>query len=218
MHQLLLMLSVMLVACGQSGGTRPAPRPEIQPERTFVYECGDYEFVARTAADEIALYLPYDYLVLERERSASGEKYTGAGITFWSKGQEATLDLGTRSYTDCVNNPRRVPWEEARRRGVNFRAIGQEPAWYLEIQAQRQILLVIASSNERVLTPAPAPEIEGEQTLYLVATPAHMLRVQITKEHCTDIMSGEVFEQVVEVSLDGKTLRGCGRSLDVDWK
>ena len=127
------MLCVLYLA-GCASSPPSEPLKVVEPAKTLVYECNDFEFVARTGPGEITLYLPTENLVLEKVRAASGEKYEGQGVVFQSKGDTATLDLGTRILGSCQLNAGRAPWEEARRRGVNFRAVGQEPGWYLELQ------------------------------------------------------------------------------------
>jgi len=189
----------------------------VTTAQTLVYECGDYEFIARTGAGEIALYLPDDYRVLGQVEAASGAKYTDDNMVFWSRGDEAVLDLGYRKYSDCRLNRQRAPWEEARRRGVQFRAVGQEPGWYLEIQDERQILFVAAYGSQRVLLPTPASILEEGLEIYEVADERHQLRVTITQQHCMDSMSGEDFDNSVSVELDGDRFQGCGLALEAWW-
>ena len=37
-------------------------------------------------------------------------------------------------------------------------------------------------------------------------------------EYCQDSMSGEVFDNSVRLTLDGKQYQGCGLVLDSDWE
>jgi putative lipoprotein len=212
-----LALATWLTGCAASPDRgEPAMLP-VETGRTFVYECADYEFVARTGPGEIALYLPYDYLVLGQVRSASGAKYSGDGVTFWSKGQEASIDLGSGRISGCINNPARVPWEEARRRGVEFRAVGNEPGWYLEIR-QQQLLFVGKYGDERVLAATPQPEVEGDSTFFRTSAASRSLVVEILDESCSDTMSGELFETAVTVTLADHPFLGCGRFLSTEWQ
>jgi uncharacterized membrane protein len=107
------------------------------------------------------------------------------------------------------------PWEEARARGVTFRAIGQEPGWYLEIEPARWIHLAVDYGESHlylpVVEPRPAPEGGGE--VYDARTGAHSLTVTIRRVPCQDIMSGEPFDHEVVVVIDGRRLEGCGRRL-----
>jgi len=223
MRSLLMLVALSaLVACatgpdGKNAGAGPgaagdAPMTPQPAGQTLVYECGEYEFVVRTGPGEVALYLPDDYRVLGQVRAASGSKYTDMDITFWSKGDTATLDLGRARYVDCQLNRERGPWEEARRRGVDFRAVGQEPGWQLEIQQERNLLLVVDYGSRRILEPTPEPELTEEGERY--RTSDGRVQVEIITESCADTMSGARYTHRVSVQLDGRTYRGCGLSLE----
>jgi uncharacterized membrane protein len=104
-------------------------------------------------------------------------------------------------------------WAQARARGIDFRALGQEPGWLLEIEDGKQITMVADYGERRVTTPAPQPElnIDAGETIYRVATDAHRLRIVLRNEPCADVMSGERYPTTVVVELDGQEYRGCGR-------
>jgi putative lipoprotein len=212
-----LLLAFLLGACS---GQPPSPGSGMELVKTgqiLVYECGDYDFVTYSGPGQVALYMANDQRVLFQVPAASGAKYTDEEVTFWSHGDEATLDLGYRKYSQCQLNRRRIPWEAARRRGVDFRAVGQEPGWYLEMTHEQQILFVAAYGGQRVLLPTPEPVLKGEREIYQAADGSHQLRVEISLEHCSDTMSGEVFDSSVQVTLDGKRFAGCGETLEHWW-
>ncbi len=193
----------------ESAGNKPGPVGQ-----TLVYECGDFEFVARAGQGEIALHLPDDYRVLGQVRSASGTRYEDGGAMFWSKGEEAMLDIGSRRYRGCRLNRSRGPWEDARRRGVNFRAVGQEPGWVLEIQAERNMLMVADYGSRRVLLPTPEVELLDGRERYETSNERHHMVVEIELHHCFDTMSGQSYSNRVRVDLDGRKYRGCGDALE----
>lgn len=109
----------------------------------------------------------------------------------------------------------RAIWTEARERGVDFRAIGQEPGWTLEIWEGDRIELLGDYGDWRIVTPAPPPETPGPpgRTYYRIRTDAHTLDITIEPVDCFDTMSGEPFPAAVRVILDGRTFEGCGRAL-----
>ena len=196
------------------------PRPV---GRTLVYECpGDggpgYEFIARLGPGEMAVWLDDRYVVLSQVRAASGVKYVEGDITFWMKGEEAMLTMGAVEQRNCRLNHARVPWEDARRRGVNFRAVGNEPGWHLEIQQGRQILFVGDYGMERVVVPDPGEERDGPTRIYQASGDGHELRVEVVDEICTDTMKGDSFPSRVTLRLDGTTYWGCGRDLNSPWQ
>ena len=226
LSRLALVYLLLLGACASGEGSQasaaegakdflPDPRPMGS---TLVYECLGYEFVARIGPGEMAVWLDDRYLILSQVRSASGVKYQEDEVIFWTKGEEATLFLNGQQHSDCRLAPGRAPWEDARRRGVNFRAVGNEPGWYLEIRDGAQILYVGDYGMNRVMTPDPGAQDVATGRVYHAITEANELIVEVVDEACTDTMKGDSFPAQVMVTLNGDTLRGCGMTLDFPWQ
>jgi len=184
----------------------------------MVYDCNGYDFIARLGPGEMALWLPDHYVVLSQVRSASGTKYVEGDIEFWSKGEEAMLTVANQQYLNCLPVPGRVPWEDARRRGVAFRAVGNEPGWSLEVQSDRHLLFVSEPGMRRVVAPDPGVQVEGDTRRYHALTESADLQVEIVAELCADTLSGESFPARVTVTLSGEMFYGCGRDLDYPWQ
>jgi membrane-bound inhibitor of C-type lysozyme len=220
-----LLFCFSLAACGGDDARRSESlgladfTPDERPlATTLVYECNGYEFVARLGPGEMALWLEDRYVILSQVRSASGTLYEEGDISFWSKGDEAMLTVAGQNYQNCHLLPERVPWEDARRRGVKFRAAGNEPGWYLEIQGGRQLLFVADYGLQRVMVSDPVEERIDPAHVYHGTTGVDDLRVVIVDVPCFDTMSGDAFPSHVEVTLNGVTYPGCGRSLDYPWE
>lgn len=105
-------------------------------------------------------------------------------------------------------------WEEAKARGVDFRALGQEPGWSIEIDHEGEILFVGDYGEWRVTLPAVEPRVsEDGDAIYEVESEEHALRVLIWKIPCSDAMSGAPYDYTVVVIIDGSEFRGCGKYL-----
>ena len=104
-------------------------------------------------------------------------------------------------------------WHAAKLRGVAFRAVGQEPAWLLEITNGEEILLVTDYGANRHSMPYVEPIVYQEERRTEYVLDSHATVVEIRGIRCTDTMSGESFEVSVTLFLDGKELHGCGRAL-----
>lgn len=105
-------------------------------------------------------------------------------------------------------------WEGARAAGVDFRGVGQEPGWMVDIYRQDRIVLLLdygASIVTFPLTEPTAPQ-EGVRR-YQSQTDGRALTLTIRRSPCQDAMSGEPFPATVEVAIDGRTLNGCGRTV-----
>jgi putative lipoprotein len=104
-------------------------------------------------------------------------------------------------------------WQQARARGIDYRGIGQEPGWLLEIDEGRSLRLLYDYGQRSVDVAAPAPVTAGARRTYTARDAAQQLQVVIESAPCQDTMSGEPFPDTVRVTLNGLELRGCGRSL-----
>lgn len=111
--------------------------------------------------------------------------------------------------------PTQTPsWETARAAGVDFRAMGQEPGWLLDIYAQDRIVLEWDYAQQSAAFPLPEPVLprwNGE--IYETRNEAHALRIEIRRFPCQDAMSGENYPATVAIVIDGARLNGCGRSV-----
>jgi uncharacterized membrane protein len=113
--------------------------------------------------------------------------------------------------------PERDPWARARRRGVSFRAVGQEPGWLLDVFGDPPTHIELAADygEARYTFDRPTRETpSATRTIYHARNGEHTLRVVVDATPCTDIMSGEPFEATVTAAIDGRELHGCGRTID----
>ena len=221
LHRLYLLFFCAVTLAGGGRGLiameadfRPDPRPLAS---TMVYKCNGYEFIARLGPGEMALWLPDRYVILSQTRSTAGVRYQESAIVFLLEDNETTLTLGGVQFRDCKLMPERAPWADARRRHVDFRAVGHDPGWSLEIQRDRQLRLVGDDDSLRVITQDPGEQLVEQGRVYHAVTECNDLRVEIVEESCTDSMTGETLASRVVVAIDGIILYGCGRNLDYPW-
>lgn len=229
----------LLTACAAH---RPAPEAEedrtlptrenasdlpmhAQPAgRTYIFDCGGtdpFRFTMRSGPGEIALWLPprfaRPYLVLGQVRAASGARYEEDDVVVWTKGDEATLTIGADTFAGCRHDRKASIWEHAKLSGVDFRAVGNEPPWVLEIRRDESLTMWLGYDRQRIVTPHPEPltDAEARRTTYHAVTEAHDITVTLSLPEgpCRDSMSGDEFETTVEIQLDGRSYRGCGRAL-----
>lgn len=105
-------------------------------------------------------------------------------------------------------------WETARAAGVDFRAVGQEPGWIVDVYTEDRIVALLDYGQTRLEFPRPNPIAAAEgATRYDTQTNGHTLSITYRRFHCQDAMSGEAYPSAVEVVIDGRTLNGCGRSV-----
>lgn len=108
-----------------------------------------------------------------------------------------------------------TPWERARAHGYDFRAIGQEPGWFLEMDFDGMTHLATdyAQTHYRMPTPSPHPYERAPTTTYAARLDDTRITVVISSVACEDVMSGERFPHTVTVYVGDEELSGCGRYL-----
>ena len=217
LSSLLMLCGLLLAACTGAGTRGETETPSVQvPPRTYVFECGaGYRFTARIEGEKAWLFLPGNTVSLPQVPSGPGAKYSDGRMTFWSKADEALLETVGKTHRGCRNNRAMAIWEHAKLNGVDFRAVGNEPGWHLEISQGRKIVFVsdYGQSRYEFTTPEPLNDPEARTATYRVLSDEHILEVVIAGRPCRDSMRGDSFESTVTVTLDGRRYRGCGKAL-----
>ena len=217
---ILLLSYAFLVSCAQVKDILGLPAAEVElsnQAKTYVYECPDgYRFTVSLDGGQAWLFLPEQTINLPSVPSASGEKYSKKQTTFWTKGDEARLESGSKVHVACKSNRAKAIWEHAKLNGVDFRALGNEPSWVLEIVNGNTI--IFSDFYEKInfyVFKISEPETDPSKstTIYKVKNESHLLSVTVIGVPCQDTMSGESFESRVTVELDNKVFHGCGKAL-----
>ena len=101
---------------------------------------------------------------------------------------------------------------DAAAEAVDFLGRGNEPGWIVQVTEGRRIHFEYDYGESEVYTPVPerSTDAEGRVVEYHAVTESADLRVRIEAEPCTDDMSGFPVPATVQVTLDGRTFRGCG--------
>ena len=214
-------LGILLLAAAATGcfaGARaPVPaQPEQLSSRTYVYECnGGYEFVVQTEENQAWLFLPHQTVRLPRSRSGAGVWYRGNQISFQIKNDEAQLEVGETVHRHCRNNHAKAIWEGAKLRGVDFRGVGNEPGWIVEIVGGEAIVFISDYGQQRQVFAKPEPTIDPDArtTTYTIDDLTQTFTLVITGAPCRDTMSGEAFSATVNITVNGRTFQGCGKPL-----
>ena len=208
-------LLLLLNACTgvDSKGEISSLLNESPSTQTFVFTCSDtLEFVARTNNKEAWLFLPTGTIQLLHTGAGS---YRNDQTHFQINGQEASLEASSVKHLLCKNDRGQAIWEHAKLNGVDYRAIGNEPGWILEIRNQESIILITdyGSTQHEFILPKPEIDETNRFTRYQSKDSDYELILTISGESCIDSMSGEKFASKVTVTLDEKILQGCGRAL-----
>ena len=215
------LLLVSLSACGtrqSQGATRQVgfSPPSAASGQTYVYECGNTEAVTVRIEGEVAwLFLAAGTFRLPSAVSASGARFSDGVRSYWNKGDQASFDLGEQIYDGCIENRAKSIWEDAKFRGVDFRAVGNEPGWHLEIFDAEKVVFFHNYGQERHEFPASHPVSDEASyiTRYNLQNGAHQLLITLEDRRCRDSMSDDIFQTTVRLVFDGKAFSGCGNAL-----
>lgn len=123
MYRISCAFALILLA-GCAAPEPAAKREPPQGQRVYAYECGDsYAFTVELDAgfDRGVVYYPGGSARVEHVVAASGAKYEGEGVIYWSKGDEALLETPQGLHKLCRIEGGSV-WEKMRQRGLDFRA------------------------------------------------------------------------------------------------
>jgi len=208
-----IITGLLLVGCVAKDTEKTNP---AMPARTYVFECVEaYRFPVRIEDNHAWLFLPGQTISLPQVRAASGMKYSDGEFTFACKGDEALLETPGAAYYNCRNNRALAIWEHAKLNGVDFRAVGNEPGWHLEITTGQKILFVSDYGQRRYEFDTPEPESRAalRMTLYRTGNGDHTLEISLHGQPCRDSMRGDHFESTVTVTLDDRAYHGCGKTL-----
>jgi len=217
---IIILSGIMLNSCAytQPDDVSPDIRASttVTDAQTYVYECpDDFSFVARTETDRAWLFLPGTTLELALTQSTSGTNYSNGSVSFWRNNNEAVIESGEIKHTGCKNNRARAIWEHAKLNGVDFRALGNEPGWYMEISNRQDILLVTDYGQQtyRFTSAIINSKPHERTTSYHAQSNGNSVEIVIKGIPCQDSMSGEAFSAEVTVLINNKRYMGCGKAL-----
>ncbi|SDM40708.1 Uncharacterized lipoprotein YbaY [Catalinimonas alkaloidigena] len=180
--------------------------------QAFVFNCDSVQMTVRMEGENAQLLWNDQTIHLKRAEAASGAKYTNDSVMFWNKGESASLVIQDAAYQNC--QLMEGPWEEAERRGVAFRAVGQEPGWNLEITDDSlHFLTDYGASVYHFSIQDRENNADAAVSRYHSAQAGHRLEVVLEGLPCQDAMSGEEYNTSVTVRLDEREFKGCGRAL-----
>lgn len=107
------------------------------------------------------------------------------------------------------------PWEAAAARGVAFRAVGNEPGWFAEVdRGDAPALRATLDYGERTIEVPRAMALDGDAFGYHgEARDGTSVVMRMRREPCSDGMSDQNYETSVTLKVGETTYRGCGRFL-----
>ena len=196
----------------QSGQRLPVTSKEGS---AFYYQCDKgFGFPAHGTENTITVDLKDGSHTLKRNLVASGFHYSLGKISLQGKGDEAYFNDGSQRYK-CQIDRRKSLWEDARYRGADFIAMGNEPGWKLELSRKGDMLYVgdYGTVSFRIATPKSS-HADKSPLIFAARDAEHSLWLSIEDQPCVDTMKGDRFDVSVSLVVDGRPLTGCGMILN----
>jgi uncharacterized membrane protein/thiol-disulfide isomerase/thioredoxin len=170
-------------------------------------------------ADKFKALTPY----LDKENAlalALGAKGLPMSILYDARGRELWRVNGPLEWDQpdvaallpAAAPQRDDPWAEAKARGIEFRALGTEPGWTMEVDAGKRVALLLDNGERRLEVPAPRSWGVGAVS-HAATAEGRSVAISAAPEPCNDGMSDTAYPASVTVTVDGKTYKGCGRNL-----
>lgn len=188
---------------------------------TRVYHCvgatGPFQLVTRTRPEGMSIFLPPTLGEQHRllEEVEAGTRYAAGGTEVLVHGNTADLVLPEVRYQDCSFDPRASMWEHAKLGGADFRGLGNEPGWALEVRGQSVLWFNYDYGASELAVPIVETHSDPEtrSTTFVGRSDSAELVVTLTAETCADTMADETYPTRVSVTLGERTFLGCGRPL-----
>lgn len=198
--------------CGQPYVSAPDAGARSEPPRTYVFDCNHGETVTvRIEGRSAWLFLRQGTRRLWPVEVGNGPSWTDGEIQLELEDQAASISTLAGLTYSCLNDPSQARWEHAKLGGADFRAVGNEPGWTLEVRDQSRIVLTTAHGTEIVERSLAPPVVNASRRM--TRWDGGDLVVEVLRLPCTDTMSGEAFDTRVAVYWRDRILHGCGRAL-----
>ncbi|WP_455241206.1 hypothetical protein [Petrachloros mirabilis] len=208
----LLGACVLVLAGLVTGNELYGVEGRTETARTWVFMCPDESsYVVRATETEAWVFRAGSTLRLHVVPDAMPLRYGQGDVQLVIEGDSGMLSEPGKETFTCRNHHRRAVWEHAKLDGVDFRGVGNEPPWVLEMREMSRIVLITEYGANRIERPLPKPINDNARKM--TRWDAGNLQIEITAEICHDTMSGEEFSSRVVIYWQGKVLRGCGRPL-----
>jgi membrane-bound inhibitor of C-type lysozyme len=204
---------------GQTAPAEPVVAEDAIPEgvlRAYVWQCADgQKLVMRNLLREKAVAIDFHDGTrrLDQTVAASGVRYADPLVVFWTRGSAATLERQGTPAVACEERRAESLREDARVRGVVYRALGNEPGWVLEIGPAGKLSWTTNYGEQRYDFDSTQESVTDGVASFTARQGNHAIKAMLSAERCVD--DGEVeHDHAATIEFDGQVYRGCGTRLN----
>lgn len=153
---------------------------------------------------------PAGSLLLSRSSNRGAGTCSNGPFPFVLTGQTAGASDPASVSHRSRSDRRRGIGDHAKRNGANFRAVGNEPGWHLQILGRSRVLSVADHGATRVEQPLPEPTTAGAMRNPRLESGRCVL--EISGQICRDTIGGESFSSNVNAAWNRRTREGRTRA------
>jgi hypothetical protein len=204
--------SIALLALTATSSLASAQQPAPKDGDLLVYYCQNLALLTvRVFPKRVEVTTANRKATLTETAQPSPARFSDGTATLSDLGELVRFEEPGAVYW-CRIEPVEVPWQDAKLRGIDFRAAG-DPAWSLEIDNGVATEFAAGEGASRLVTKFPAVALAGKDSrMTMTATSgSHALTLVAERRICN--YAGSTMTLSVTVTLDGRTYSGCGRML-----
>ena len=213
MIALFLGLMFMMAACAGTGD-KIVQKPPGQSLSARFWVCQDqsqFITVSTGSPETIRLVMPVGSIFMKAVASETGARYEVPGRSLTIDGDSAVLNDTRRGERACREQREKSIIEDARYRGVTYRAMGNEPGWVFEVGKDMIVFVSDYGKKTDIFKPAKA-KVDRKTGVhrYDTANKSQQLKALLNDYLCDDSMSGDKFPSTAEITVDETAYKGCG--------
>jgi hypothetical protein len=204
-----LLLGLLLAPDALAGARQAAAKDG----NVLVYYCHNLSIVTvRVFPKRVEVETEARRATLVETTPESPVRYSNGSMTLSDLAEQVRLEEPGAVYF-CRSLPSEVAWQEARFRGIEFRAAGDNPSWSLEIDSGVAIEFTSGQGDTRSVTRFPPAKFAGTDARMTLAALSGSLSLAVLAERRVCTLGESVMTLTVTITLNGKTYSGCGRTL-----
>ena len=210
-HHAVRQAILALVFVGFASAVAAAGLPPQSP--VFAYECDNLATIAgRQFGDRLEVWgTGFAPLVLSQV-GAEPATYADETVRVTMTAEYLRM-TGRMGSAICRSNPEEAPWQDAKLRGIEFRATGAHPDdWVLEYD-EGIALTFVAGRGRQPLTAIPRRVVANDSERMTIEASDGARDVLVTVERAVCTGPSGVTTTRVAVTIAHHTFSGCGRML-----
>ena len=211
----IFLISMILFTAACAGtGEKIEQKPPGKTLAARFWTCADqsqFITVSTGSPDTMRLVLPVGSMFLKAVPSNTGSRYELPGRILTIDGDRAAYSDPRSGDRQCREQRQKSIIEDARYRGVTYRAVGNEPGWVFEVGDQMIVFVSDYGNRTDIFKPTKV-KVDRKTGVHRYDTGdgKQKMSALLNDYLCSDTMSGEEFPSTAKITIDQNEYNGCG--------